>query len=80
MIAVDIALVVVLIGAIVAGVTAASSHRAQTKALKAAPDRRLGNAVRLLDRIVQSHESGMAMVPEQLLKEAQDIVTDYYAR
>lgn len=80
MMTVSIAVMVIAIAAIVAGVTAASANHAKTKALKAAPDRRLGNAVRVLDQTIQAHESGMAMLPEQLLKEAQEIVTDYYTR
>lgn len=81
MIAVDIATLLIIIGAVVAGITAMSAHHAQTKAIQTAtaPDRRLGTAVRLLDRIVQAHETGFGMLPDPLLKEAQQVVNDFYS-
>lgn len=78
MVAIDIATLLVIIGAVVAGITAFSSHHAQTKAISAAPDHRLGRSVRLIDRMIQGHESGMAMLPKEMLEEAQSIVDEYY--
>lgn len=80
MIAIDIATLLIVIGTVVAGVTAFSSHHAQTKAVHASPDKRLGKAVRLIDRIVQAHEGGYAMLPEAMLEEAEEIVNDYYVK
>lgn len=80
MVAVDIALVVIVVAGIVAGVSAVSSNRVQKRALKAAPDHRLSTAMRLIDRIIQSDDAGFANLPEPLRKEAERLVTEYYEK
>jgi hypothetical protein len=65
---------------VVAGVTALASVRAQGKAVRGTPDKRLGVAIRLIDRIVSGHNSGMAMLPKEMLDEAVRLVDEYYQR
>lgn len=80
MIAVDIATLLIVIAGVVAGITALSSHRAQTKALHGSGDHRLLEAVRLLDRMISSHEGGYATIPDNLLQEAKAIVAQFYSK
>lgn len=78
MVAVDIALVIIVVAAIVGGVTAVSAQRIQRKALPQSSVTQ--QAVRLLDRIMMSHDGGYSAVDANLLKEAKEIVDEYYKR
>lgn len=80
MIALDAALVIIVIAAVTAGVTAVSANRVKTRALKAAPDRRLEQAIRLLDHLLAQHEGGYAMLGEKERTQARKIVNEYYNR
>jgi hypothetical protein len=77
-IAVDIALVLIAIAAITAGVTALSAKKAQVRAIQTAPHHRLGQAVRLLDRIVAA-DSILPSLPSELVAEAKQIIVSHYA-
>jgi hypothetical protein len=80
MIALDAALVIIVIAAVTAGVMAVTVNRVKTTAIKAAPDRRLEQAVRLLDHLLAQHEGGYAMLGEKERAEARRIVNEYYNR
>lgn len=79
MIALDIATVIIIVGAITAVVTAVSANKAKTQATKvlARPAQNTAHAVRLLDKVVSADEV-LPSLPSTLINEIKQFLSQYY--
>lgn len=84
MVAIDIALLIIAVVAVVGGVSAYSANRARQLEIGSGPNaqlagvnRQLAQAARLLDRIVTADQM-MPSLPTDLAEEAKKFVAVYY--